>query len=127
MTGAGAGAGSSCAADTISGAVTITGTGRPVTITGLIQHGTLTLSGNTDGVNLDGSHVSGPVHVESNTGSAPITVAANSVNGSLYCIGNSPAPTDNGSVNTVSGKATSQCAALATRLRGFPRPDEACR
>ena len=57
---------------------------------------------------------SGLVHVENNAGPA-INVAGNSVNGSLYCTGNNPAPTDDGSINTVSGTATSQCAAIAKR------------
>jgi hypothetical protein len=37
------------------------------------------------------------------------------VTGSLYCTGNNPAPADNGTINTVSGTASDQCAAIAKR------------
>ena len=52
-----------------------------------------------------------------NTATAPaaITVAGVVVTGLLYCTGNNPPPTDNGSVNTVSGTATDQCAGIAQR------------
>jgi hypothetical protein len=109
--------GTACAADTIPSLVTVTGATAPVTVTGLNQHGTLTLDNDTAGVTLDGSQVSGLVHVENNTATAPaaITVSGNTVTGSLYCTGNNPAPADNGSINTVSGTATDQCAAIAQR------------
>ena len=108
------GDGGSCAADTIPSQINITGATGSVTVNGLQESGTLTLSGDVGGVTLDTSSVNGPVYVENNTGPA-VTVAGNAVTGSLYCTGNNPAPTDNGSVNTVSGTATSQCAAIATR------------
>ena len=87
--------GTACAADTIAGSVTITGASAAVTVTGLKERGTLTL--------------------QDNTAAAPaaITVAGAAVTGSLVCTGNNPAPTDNGSINTVSGTATDQCAGIA--------------
>ena len=108
------GDGGSCAADTIPSLITITGATGSVTVNGLEESGTLTLSGDTGGVTLSASSVNGLVHVENNAGPA-VTVAGNTVTGSLYCTGNNPAPTDNGSINTVSGTATSQCAAIAER------------
>jgi hypothetical protein len=42
-------------------------------------------------------------------------VAGNTVTGSLYCTGNNPVPSDNGSINIVGGTGTSQCAAIAKR------------
>jgi hypothetical protein len=42
-------------------------------------------------------------------------VSGNTVTGSLYCTGNNPAPADNGSINTVSGTASDQCAGIAER------------
>jgi len=42
-----------------------------------------------------------------------ITIAT--LSGSLACTGNTPAPGDRGAVNTVSGTASGQCTALATR------------
>jgi hypothetical protein len=109
--------GTACAADTIPSAVTVTGATAPVTITGLQQNGTLTLENDTAGVTLDGSQLSGPAYVENNTATAPavITVSGNTVTGSLYCTGNNPAPADNGSINTVSGTASDQCAGIAER------------
>jgi hypothetical protein len=109
--------GTACAADTIPSAVTVTGASAPVTVTGLNQQGTLTLDNDTAGVTLEGSQLNGPVHVENNTATAPaaITVSGNTVDGSLYCTGNNPAPADNGSVNTVSGTATDQCAGISER------------
>jgi len=66
-------------------------------------------------VTLNGITLSGLAYVQNNTGAAPITVSANKINGSLYCTGNTPAPGDNGAINKVSGTATGQCTALATR------------
>lgn len=109
--------GTACAADTIPSSINITGATAPVSVTGLSQNGTLTLDNDTAGVTLDGSQLNGRAHVENNTAPAPaaITVSGNTVTGSLYCTGNNPAPTDNGSVNTVSGTATDQCAGIAQR------------
>jgi hypothetical protein len=106
-----------CAADTISGAVTVTGASAPVTVTGLRQAGTLTLENDTAGVDLEGGQINGRIYVSDNTATAPaaITVSGAVVTGSLYCTGNNPSPTDNGSINTVSGTATGQCAAIAQR------------
>ena len=108
------GDGGSCAADTIPSRISITGASGSVTVNGLQENGTLTLSGDTGGITLSASSVNGAVHVENNAGPS-VTVAGNTVTGSLYCTGNNPAPTDNGSINTVSGTATSQCAAIAQR------------
>ena len=109
--------GTACAADTIPSGVTVTGATAPVTVTGLQQNGTLTLENDTAGVTLDGSQLNGRAYVENNTATAPalITVSGNTVTGSLYCTGNNPAPADNGSINTVSGTASDQCAGIAER------------
>jgi len=109
------GDGGSCAADTIPSLITISGTAGQVTVNGLKENGTLTLSGNTGGVDLAGVSLSGLAYVQNNTGTAAITVAGNAINGSLYCTGNTPPPGDGGTVNTVTGSATGQCAGLATR------------
>jgi hypothetical protein len=52
---------------------------------------------------------------EADVAPAVITVSGNTVTGSLYCTGNNPAPVDNGSINTVSGTASDQCAGIAQR------------
>jgi 5'-nucleotidase len=94
--------------------VPFTGAAGAVTVNGLKENGTLTLSGDTGGVSLGSSSVDGAVYVQDNAGPA-VTVAGNTVTGPLYCTGNNPAPGDNGTVNTVSGTATSRCAAIAQR------------
>jgi IPT/TIG domain len=106
-----------CAADTISGAVTVTGASAPVTVTGLRQAGALTLENDTAGVDLEGGQINGQINVSDNTATAPAAIAVAGVvaTGSLYCTGNNPPPTDNGSINTVSGTATDQCAGIAQR------------
>ncbi len=107
--------GTACAADTISGAVSITGASAPVTVTGLKQRGTLTLENDTAGVDLNGGQLNGSAYVSDNTATAPaaITVSGVAVTGSLYCTGNNPAPTDAGTLNTVSAvTASDQCTDL---------------
>jgi IPT/TIG domain-containing protein len=113
--------GTPCAPDTIPSDVTITGSTSLVTITALHQNGTLTLENDTDGVTWEGSRIDGSAYIENNTAtaaSAPavISVAGNTVVGSLDCTGNKPAPTDEGgNLNHVSGTASDQCAAIAER------------
>jgi hypothetical protein len=69
-----------------------------------------------DEVTFVGSQIDGLVHVDNNAAPAPaqITVSGNTVTGSLDCTGNNPAPIDN-VVNTVSGTASGQCAAISQR------------
>ena len=88
-----------------------------MTVTGLKENGTLTLDGNAGGVTLTRASVNGLVNLNANTAPAAgsVTVSGNTVDGSLACTGNAPAPGDGGVVNTVSGTAGGQCAALATR------------
>jgi hypothetical protein len=83
--------GGNCAADTIPSLITVSGTGGPVTVSGLKENGTLTLSGNTGGVTATGITLSGLAYVQANAGKAPVTVSGNKINGSLYCTGNTPA------------------------------------
>jgi 5'-nucleotidase len=64
---------------------------------------------------MDGSQINGLAYVQDNTGTTPVTIVGNTVNGSLYCTGNTPAPGDNGNINTVAGVATGQCAPIARR------------
>ena len=109
------GDGDSCAADTVPSLITITGTAGPVDINGVKENGTLTLTGNTGGVTLNGINLSGLAYVQNNAGTAAVTVSGNTIVGSLYCTGNTPAPVDNGAINIVSGTATGQCAAISSR------------
>ncbi|GAA0403678.1 hypothetical protein GCM10009530_64620 [Microbispora corallina] len=79
-----------CAAATIKGPLTVTGTTRQVTI--------------------DGSTVNGPLVLQNNT--AATIVSGNHIGGPLSCSGNSPAPTNAGQPNTTSGPKPGQCAGL---------------
>ena len=109
--------GNSCDANTIPSSVTITGASAMVAVGELNQHGTLTLENNTGGIYFVGSQIDGRAYVEDNSAPAPVenAVMNNTITGSLYCTGNNPAPADNGIVNTVSGTASGQCAAIAER------------
>jgi hypothetical protein len=142
--------GSSCGADRVKGALSITDAVGPVTIAGTTATGAITLSGNTGGVSLvdsaahnvsvvsdagvtltadtvtgnlellfatgtatlDGSRVAGTVKVLSNDASGGLSVEGDTIGRNLACSLNTPAPVDPGPANTVSGKATGQCAKL---------------
>jgi 5'-nucleotidase len=105
-----------CGVDTITNSVSVTGATSLVTMTGLHENGTLTLENNTAGVAMAVSQIKGSVHVDNNTAPSPgvIDLAGNTVDGSLSCTGNKPAPSDEGgNFNHVSGTASGQCAAIA--------------
>ena len=101
---------------TISGAVEVTGATGPVllgagsTCAPDTLGGAVSLTGNTTGVVLAGGTISGAVSLTRNA--TAVVVAGNTIGGSLSCDGNNPAPTDNGRPNTVTGLASGQCAAL---------------
>ena len=82
-------------------------------ITGLRQKGAVKLTGNTGGVTVTGASITGAITVNGNKGSKPVVITGSAITGSLSCSANKPAPTDSGKTNTVSGKATGQCATLA--------------
>lgn len=69
------------------------------------------LLGGISGAPCGEDAIFGPVTLSGNTGG--VVVAGNAISGRLSCSGNSPAPTDGGQPNTVSGPATGQCSALA--------------
>jgi hypothetical protein len=82
--------------------------------------GGVTLTGNTGGVELGGNpSIKGAVTVNNNVlaGSAVDAengapeIEHNSIKGSLSCNGNTPAPTNDGAPNTVSGARVGQCSA----------------
>ncbi len=96
----GGGSGTGCTKSTISGSVT--------------------LSGNTAGVQVATNTISGAVSVTNNSGTGPTQlggleteVTGNTISGSLSCSSNTPGVTDNGSANKASSKS-GQCAALLT-------------
>jgi hypothetical protein len=93
----GHGGNSGCAANTISGNVS--------------------LSSNTAGAEIGANHVNGGVTLTGTTGAGPAPqnatpeVEANVIGGGLSCSSNTPAPTNGGYPNTVSGKRSGQCSA----------------
>lgn len=104
--------------DTGAGPLTISGSAGPVLITGLRQKGAVKLTGNTGGVTVTAASITGATTVSSNKGSKPVVITGSAITGSLACSANKPAPTDSGKSNTVSGKATGQCADLSTGSGG---------
>jgi hypothetical protein len=75
--------------------------------------GPLNITGATGSVALVSSTVGGPVSLtNSSTGDVEPIVAASTVNGSLSCTGNAPAPINLGAPNTVQGPAAGQCSGL---------------
>ena len=105
---------------TITGALSVQGVTGPVIIgdvlydgaacAGNTQTGAVTLSGNTGQVVLGGSTVTGAVSVTSDVG-GPTVIEGNHITGALACSGNTPAPTDGGTGNTVTGARSGQCSA----------------
>jgi hypothetical protein len=113
---------------TIGGSVTVSGTtgfvlagdggddGQPACAGNTLKSG-LSLSGNSGGFEAGGNKVTGAVSVTGNTGTGPpwqdpaAEIEGNSVTGPLSCSNNSPAPTDDGQRNTVSGTRSGQCSA----------------
>jgi glucosylceramidase len=94
---------------TISGLVSATGAAT-VRLVGSTMTAPVSVSGTTDRVLIAGSRLTGPVSVSgAATGFAPVLMSGNTVRGTLACEGNSPAPTNEGIPNTVTGPATGQC------------------
>lgn len=77
---------------TISGPLAVTETGE-IEIRGTTVHGPLTLHDN-------------------DTGGSPPVISGSTIRGPLDCVGNSSAPIDDGSANTVRGGASGQCAEM---------------
>jgi hypothetical protein len=116
---------------TVSGPVTVRAGGSllaidssitgPVSATGAsavhLYHSTVgnpvSITRSTGSVAVVDTTVSGPLVLGNNTtGDVEPIVADSTVAGPLSCTGNSPAPINLGTANTVNGPATGQCAAL---------------
>lgn len=97
---------------TVRGPVTVMVATGPVLIEDATVTGPVTLMGNTGGVRVDTATITGPVTLLLNGGTEPIVVAANTITGPLSCLGNQPAPGNDGRKNTVRGHASGQCARL---------------
>jgi hypothetical protein len=88
-------------------------TSQAVHLYGTTVRGPVNLIGLTGSTAVVGSSISGPLMFSSNqtAGVEPI-LAGSTVYGPLFCAGNTPAPINLGSANTVRGPATGQCANL---------------
>jgi hypothetical protein len=113
---------------TVSGAVSVSGAtgfvqagdggddGQPACAGNTLKGG-LTLTGNSGGFEAGGNKITGAASVTGNTGTGPpwqdaaAEIEGNSISGPLSCANNSPAPTDDGQRNTVSGTRSGQCSA----------------
>jgi hypothetical protein len=112
--------------DTINGPISISTSAGPVLLgdaaddgatgcAGSLVSGGMTLLNNHGGAEIGGNTLFGNIVLNGTTGSgstledAAPEVEANNVQGSLSCAGNSPAPTDDGHPNTVSGARSGQC------------------
>lgn len=79
--------------------------------------GSVSITKNTGGFEVAADKISGSASFTGNTGTGPYwqdaspEIEGNTISGSLSCSGNSPAPTDGGQPNTVSGPRSGQCMA----------------
>jgi glucosylceramidase len=94
---------------TVTGLLSATGAGT-VRLVGTTVTAPVSVTGATGRVLIAGSTLAGPMTVDgAATGFAPVVVSGNTVRGTLSCAGNSPAPTNEGTPNAVTGPATGQC------------------
>ncbi|HXC89579.1 MAG TPA: hypothetical protein VNV18_05390 [Stellaceae bacterium] len=100
----------------ILGSVSVTGETNTVDIRNSFVGGTLSVANSMISayINLTGNNVSANVLNRSNTTPAPgdNDVVNNTIGGSLVCTGNTPAPQDGGIPNTVGGSKVGQCSGL---------------
>lgn len=107
-----AGAGLVIGDATVIGPVTATGAGRVELVGGRV-FGPVTAQDGTGDVTLRNTRVTGPVRLVDNaTGDIPTIVSGNTIDGPLSCVGNDPAPVDEGVPNQVAGPTSGQCAEL---------------
>ena len=113
--------------DSIQGASTISSTSGFVLIgdngddgfscAGNVLLGTLTLTANANQLELGGNDIKGGATISTTTGPGPTVensiteIEGNRISGQLSCTANTPAPIDDGSPNTTTGRGTGQCAA----------------
>jgi len=90
-------------------------TGNPAflsTGTGSVIYGSFQCMNNTGPCTLESAYVGGAAEFVNNVTSTAAKIEANHIYGNLLCLGNSTAPTNGGSPNTVSGSEQGQCAGL---------------
>jgi hypothetical protein len=114
-------------ADTLSGGNSISATSGFVLIGdngshgfacgGNVLWGALNLTGNRGQLELGGNQIAGGVSVTYTSGTGPTVgnaiteIEGNRIFGPLFCLGNTPPPSDNGNPNQVIGATFGQCSA----------------
>jgi hypothetical protein len=79
-------------------------------------HGGVSISSNVAAIEIEGNRIAGPVTINDNEGPAfegsdvGAEVELNQIAGPLICLGNSPAPVNDGLPNKVTGPELGQCA-----------------
>lgn len=106
-----------CGAKKINGGISVSGASSMVLIgdgtascKGNDIQGSVTLTNNTAGYKIVGNTFGGSITVNNNSGNG--LIAANKKVSNLTCAGNTPAPTNGGQPNQVTGARTGQCASL---------------
>jgi uncharacterized repeat protein (TIGR01451 family) len=79
--------------------------------------GSLTLSGNTGGIEVYKNTIAGGTNVSNNTATSPVAdgtpeIEGNRIGGSLICNGNTPPPATDGQTNRTTGAKLGQCTSL---------------
>ncbi|MFB7445937.1 Ig-like domain repeat protein [Streptomyces mirabilis] len=111
---------------TVTGTVNVTGASGFVMVgdpgddgcTGNKIAGSVLLGNNRSGLEVVANQVGGSVQVAGTTGTGPFPedtraeIEGNTIGGSLSCTGNTPAPTNDGNPNTVTGSRIGQCSSL---------------
>lgn len=73
-------------------------------------YGPLSAVGTIDQLVVSGAEIGGgAILVGNGTGEHPVVVSGSAVDGPLVCLGNRPAPSDDGVPNTVAGPTVGQC------------------
>jgi hypothetical protein len=108
----GASAAVTLARSSVSAPVKLSGNHAGVTVTGNTITAPLTVSGNSGPVVVNANAVTAPVTVSTNNSPPVLSIATNTITGSLSCLGNTPPPTDSDGVNHVSGTVLGQCVGL---------------
>jgi Bacterial Ig-like domain (group 3)/IPT/TIG domain len=83
---------------------------------GNVQHGGVMITGSESQAEVGGNSISGGLTVSNSSGTGPTLenlvteIEANTIKGGLTCLGNVPAPTNDGLPNSVTGSRVGQCA-----------------
>ena len=110
-----------CHSSTVRGALKVSNSMNPVVIgdngaacPANVIDGAVTVDSNKGGVQIGGNSIAGAVTANQNIASSGTVISNNRIGGKLTCSGNTPAPSNNGQANTVSGERVGQTCAAGT-------------